>query len=137
MCSFYSENICSDFTQLSSNIASNFSDRCVFSGVNSESSRWEVVWADQGQAFASSKLVDVTLSAMHCLVTYANTSVICKVKALKTGTYIVGYMDLPFPNFTGEMQITEQQYTAGDYIFDNTVDVNTNNPRACYCEFVR
>lgn len=129
--------MCSVITAINSNIASNFSDRCVFSGVNSESSRWEVVWADQGQAFASSKLVDVTLSAMHCLVTYANTSVICKVKALKTGTYIVGYMDLPFPNFTGEMQITEQQYTAGDYIFDNTVDVNTNNPRACYCEFVR
>lgn len=120
-----------------SNIASAFDNRCVFSGVNSESSKWEVVWADQGQAFASSKLVDVTLSAMHCLVTYANTSVICKVKALKTGTYIVGYMDLPWPNFTGEMQITEQQYTAGDYIFDNTVDINTNNPRACYCEFVR
>ncbi len=132
---FYNAN--SKLRTKNSNIASNFSNRCVFSGVSSENVRWEVVWADQGQVFAASRYVDVTLSAMHCLVTYTNVGVVCKVKALKTGTYIVGHMNLPFPNFIGEMKITEQQYTAGDYIFDNTVDVNTNNPRACYCEFVR
>ena len=137
MCSFYSENICSDFTQLSSNIASNFSDRCVFSGVNSESSRWEVVWADQGQAFASSKLVDVTLSAMHCLVTYANTSVICKVKALKTGIYRSGYIGMPNSGATTAIKLTEKRYTEGNYVLDDLFDINGSNPRAFYCEFVK
>lgn len=109
----------------------------MFCGVNSESHRWEVVWTDQGQAFASSNLVDVTLSAMHCLVTYANTSVICKVKALKTGIYRSGYIGMPNSGATTAIKLTEKRYTEGNYVLDDLFDINGSNPRAFYCEFVK
>lgn len=126
-----------NITTINSNIASNFSNRCMFCGVNSESHKWEVVWADQGQAFASASLVNVNLSAMTCLVTYANTSVICKVKALKTGIYRFGYVGMPRNGSTTAIELTEKQFTAESYVLDDTFDINGTGPRAFYCEFVK
>lgn len=138
MCSFYSENICSDFTQLSSNLSSDFSNRCVFCSINSASNLWESIYVDKGEIHCIASILDIDLSKMHVYTTMlADGTVHCWIKALVNGTFKLGYSPLAGRQ-PAVMQVTERQYSAGEYILKDTYNFNhSRGERACYCEFVK
>ena len=118
-------------------IASNFDSRCMFCSVNCASNIWESVWTDQGQIFASARIFDIILSKMSIIYTSSGSNIILRIKALSTGVYRFGYTGLGIVS-SNEMQVKEQLYNAGEYIFNDSYDVSriTGN-RACYCEFIK
>lgn len=110
----------------------------MFCSVNVATNIWESVWIDQGQIFAGARPIDTNLSKMSIRYAPSGSNVILQIKALSTGIYRFGYASIGVTSNSNQMQIKEQQYNAGDYIFNDSYDYNNGNGyRACYCEFVR
>lgn len=129
--------MCSVITAINSNISSDFNNRCMFCSVNNASNIWESVWTDKGQIFASARPFDITLSKMHIIYTSSGSNIILRIKALSTGVYRFGYTSMGIVP-SNEMQVKEQLYNAGEYIFNDSYNVSqVNGYRSCYCEFVR